>query len=120
MRVVVPDQRNVPLTGGGILKKGAVTGWGILPRTTIGSEKTARISFASASVVVSPTGPALITRRVLAANEGRERIRNSSAATLFLMTAQCKARLGTSGVGIRRFCYVECGENQTEDRRCTS
>jgi uncharacterized protein (DUF433 family) len=87
MRVVVPDQRKVPLTAGLIRKNGAVTGCGILPRTTIGSEKTAWISLASASVAVSPTGPALTMRSVLAAKEGVASSRKKrSAATLFLMT----------------------------------
>ena len=36
----MPDQRNVPAIAGWILKNGAVTGLGIRPNATIGSEKT--------------------------------------------------------------------------------
>src|SRR5262249_14411233 len=46
--VVVPDQRNVPGIAGATLNQGGVTSFGILPTTTIGSEKTTRISLASA------------------------------------------------------------------------
>ena len=38
IRMVVPDQRNVPGTDGDILKNGARTGEGIRPSVTIGSE----------------------------------------------------------------------------------
>ena len=48
--VVVPDQRNVPFIAGAMWNHGATRSFGILPTTTIGSEKTTRISFASASV----------------------------------------------------------------------
>src|SRR5262249_51893739 len=47
IRIVVPDQRNVPAIVGRIVTNGAVTGSGIRPSTTMGSEKTMRISFAS-------------------------------------------------------------------------
>src|SRR5918994_1703026 len=61
IRIVVPDQRKVPGTAGAILKNGAVTGCGIRPSTTIGSENVTRISFASVSASNSPVGPALTT-----------------------------------------------------------
>src|SRR5262245_8432629 len=59
MRIVVPDQRNVPGTDGEILKNGARTVAGMRPSVTIGSEKTTRTSFPSASVAISPCGPEL-------------------------------------------------------------
>ena len=61
IRIVVPDQRNVPGTEGAIRKNGARTGDGILPSVTIGSEKTTRTSLASARDATSPDGPALTT-----------------------------------------------------------
>src|SRR5581483_8113398 len=57
---VVPYQRKVPLMGGVMWKNGAVTTFGIFPTSTIGLEKTTRISFASAMLAISPTGPALV------------------------------------------------------------
>jgi hypothetical protein len=53
----VPDQRNVPGTAGSMRKNGAVTGWGMRPSTTMGSEKVTRISFACSMSVISPSGP---------------------------------------------------------------
>jgi hypothetical protein len=44
--MVVPDHLNVPRIAGSIRTNGAVTGCGIRPSVTIGSEKTTRISFA--------------------------------------------------------------------------
>src|SRR3954452_3378067 len=61
MRMGVPDQRKLPATVGEILKNGARTGDGMRPSVTIGSEKTTRISLASASDATSPLGPALTT-----------------------------------------------------------
>jgi hypothetical protein len=60
-RIVVPDQRNVPLMAGVTWKNGGRSGDGIRPRDTIGSEKTTRISRACARVCTSPVGPALTT-----------------------------------------------------------
>ena len=62
IRIVVPDHRNEPGIAGVTLKNGAVTRAGMLPSVTIGSEKTTRISLASASVATSPPGAALTTR----------------------------------------------------------
>ena len=62
MRMVVPDHRNEPGIAGVTLKNGAVTRAGMLPSVTIGSEKTTRISLASASIATSPFGAALTTR----------------------------------------------------------
>ena len=62
IRIVVPDQRNEPGIAGVTVKNGAVTRAGTLPSATIGSEKTTRISLASASVASSPPGAALTTR----------------------------------------------------------
>src|SRR5437016_2543435 len=56
--VVVPDHRNVPLIAGATWNHGTTRSFGTFPTTTIDSEKTTRISFASASVAISPTGPA--------------------------------------------------------------
>ena len=56
-RIVVPYQRNEPGIAGVTLKNGAVTRAGTLPSATIGSEKTTRISLASASVASSPALP---------------------------------------------------------------
>src|SRR5438034_11520650 len=61
MSVVVPDQRNVPFTSGAMWNHGMVRFFGILPTATIASLNTTRISFASARVASSPTGPALTT-----------------------------------------------------------
>src|SRR5437016_10410570 len=65
--VVVPDHRNAPFTTGSMWNHGATTVFGIFPTTTIGSLNTTRISFASASVASSPTGPALMMVSLLAA-----------------------------------------------------
>ena len=59
IRRVVPDHRNVPAIAGAIRTNGARTTAGMRPRVTIGSEKTMRISFASARLSISPSGPAL-------------------------------------------------------------
>src|SRR5687767_6602518 len=61
MRIVVPDQRHVPATAGAILTNGAVRVSGIFPSSTIGSEKTIRISFPSSRDFSSPCGPVLTT-----------------------------------------------------------
>jgi hypothetical protein len=45
IRTVVPDQRYSPAIAGRIRTNGTRTGCGILPSSTIGSEKTIRISF---------------------------------------------------------------------------
>ena len=58
MRIVVPDQRNVPCSAGEILKNGGRTRAGIRPSVTMGSEKTTRTSSASARLATSPWGPA--------------------------------------------------------------
>jgi hypothetical protein len=49
IRMVVPDHLNVPGIAGVIRTNGAVTGFGIRPSVTIGSEKTMRISLACSS-----------------------------------------------------------------------
>ena len=59
--MVVPDQRNDPLTAGVIRTKGACTTSGIFPSVTIGSEKTIRISLACCRLVRSPCGSVEIT-----------------------------------------------------------
>src|SRR3954462_9404219 len=56
MRMDVPDHRNVPGSAGWILKNGAVTGFGIRPNATIGSEKTTVTSLDSPRSEVSPAG----------------------------------------------------------------
>src|SRR4051794_5647176 len=61
MRMVVPDQRSVPAIGGRMVRNGAVTGSGIRPSVTMGSEKMTRISFASLRLAISSVGPALTT-----------------------------------------------------------
>src|SRR5688572_17188301 len=83
--VVVPDHRNFPGTAGAILKNGATTGSGILPRTTIGSLNTTRTSLASARLATSPTGPALTTRKPFAANVDTDTNRVKSAAAILFM-----------------------------------
>src|SRR5919198_764915 len=62
IRMVVPDQRNVPFTAGLILKNAGRSRSGMRPSATIGSEKTMRISFASSIEAISPVGPALTMR----------------------------------------------------------
>src|SRR5262245_13113663 len=63
IRVVVPDQRNVPATAGLMVKNDGRRSSGTRPSTTIGSEKTTRTSFACPADATSPVGPALTTRR---------------------------------------------------------
>src|SRR5438552_18600363 len=82
--VVVPDHRNVPFTGGSMRNHGAATLLGIFPTTTIGSLKTTRISFASASVASSPTGPALMMVSLLAAWAERAANRRKAAEMRFM------------------------------------
>src|SRR5687768_12102323 len=67
--MVVPDQRKVPATAGWILKNGAVTGLGIRPSVTIGSEKTTVTSLDSPRSAVSPDGRALTTERFVWASD---------------------------------------------------
>jgi hypothetical protein len=86
------------------LKNGTSNGCGIRPRTTIGSEKTTRISFASAIVAVSPTGPALTTRKVSAANSDAESSRKASAATTLLITPCSVVRHPTRDVTLIANC----------------
>src|SRR5207237_2945317 len=62
IRIVVPDQRNVPATAGAMLKNAGLVRGGRRPSATIGSEKTTRTSFASSTEATSPDGPALTTR----------------------------------------------------------
>ena len=57
--MVVPDQRSVPLIAGWMRRNGAVTGSGIRPSLTIGSEKTTVTSRDSPRSEVSPLGRAL-------------------------------------------------------------
>ncbi len=65
MRIVVPDQRNVPPgIAGAMVTNGAVTGCGIRPSATIGSENTIRISFTCSRLSASPVGPLLTTVRL--------------------------------------------------------
>ena len=59
IRMVVPDHRKVPAIAGAIRTYGGLTTAGMRPSVTIGSEKTMRISFASARLAISPSGPAL-------------------------------------------------------------
>jgi hypothetical protein len=61
IRIVVPDQRNVPVIAGRMVTNGAVTGSGMRPSTTIGSEKTIRISLASRRFWISLVGPLCTT-----------------------------------------------------------
>ena len=68
----MPDHRNVPERAGRIVTNGAVTGSGIRPRTTIGSENTIRISFASPRVAISPVGPLWTTVNPGEAEEAEE------------------------------------------------
>ncbi len=59
--MVVPDQRKVPDMAGAMRTNGAVTGDGMRPNVTIGSENTIRISLACASVASAPSGPVRTT-----------------------------------------------------------
>jgi hypothetical protein len=61
IKVSVPDHRKEPGRPGRIWQKGAVTGWGMRPRATMGSENTTRTSLASASSATSPWGAACRT-----------------------------------------------------------
>src|SRR6185436_4579895 len=93
MSVVVPDHRNMPFTLGEMWNHGAVTGLGIRPRTTIGSEKSTRTSLASSRDATSPDGPALTTRKVSAAKAAVATSANRNAATAFLIASQSKSGL---------------------------
>ena len=62
--MVVPDQRKLPAMAGTMRTNGAVTGDGMRPSLTIGSENTIRISLAWASVASAPSGPVRTTVRV--------------------------------------------------------
>jgi hypothetical protein len=62
--VRVPAQRKAPARAGVMEKYGASIFAGILPSSTIGSEKTMRISFACSRFAISPVGPALSMVRV--------------------------------------------------------
>src|SRR5262249_33849380 len=62
IRMVVPDQRNVPATAGLMLKNGGFRFSGTRPSTTIGSGETTRTSFARPAGATSPVGPALTKR----------------------------------------------------------
>ena len=57
--MVVPDQRKPPAMAGVMRTNGAVTGDGMRPNVTIGSEKTMRISLACARLASDPSGPVL-------------------------------------------------------------
>ena len=63
MRIVVPDQRNVPATAGEMCKNAGTSFGGTRPSGVIDSEKTTRISLASSTDATSPDGPALTIRR---------------------------------------------------------
>src|SRR5215212_10564012 len=95
MSVVVPDQRNAPGTAGEMWNHGGLTSLGILPTTTIGSEKTTRISFASARVATSPMGPALMMVSLSSARAATARKRKTKAASRF-MARSVMADLGRS------------------------
>jgi hypothetical protein len=109
MRVVVPDHRKRPGSGGSIETKGACTGWGIRPRATIGSEKTSRISFACSRASISPSGPDFATRGASAEAAADRRVaRIVTAAVLMALgsplsggktTSLAKSKTGASASG---------------------
>ena len=71
--------------------------------TTIGSEKTTRISLASARVAVSPTGPALTMRSPLAADNDVESRRTARTATnRFITPCSVVRRQAHAVAGIAR------------------
>src|SRR5215212_3824866 len=84
MSVVVPDQRKAPGTAGAMWNQGGVTSLGILPTTTIGSEKTTRTSLASARLATSPMGPALMMVSLSSARAAAARKRSTKAANRFM------------------------------------
>src|SRR5688572_4372038 len=90
MRIDVPDQRNVPARAGWILKNGAVTGFGIRPRATIGSEKTTVISRDSPRSDVSPAGLADTTvSRVWASDRTTTTSERRQEATSAIRVSMC-------------------------------
>src|ERR1051326_2015276 len=83
----VADQREGALTGGSLGNQGTLSGFGILPTTTIGSLKTTRTSLASASFATSPTGPALRMVRSSAALATLAAKKRSSRLKRFMQRA---------------------------------
>src|SRR5688572_12276551 len=101
MSSFVPDQRKVPSTAGSMRKKGATTGCGMRPSTTMGSEKVTRISFACSMSVTSPSGPVWRTasscaRAGAAASSATPRTADAPHPILIQAPPRCRPRVCTA------------------------
>src|SRR6266545_2409316 len=90
--VVVPDQRNFPLTAGAMWNHGTTRSLGIFPTATIGSLKTTRISLASARLAISPTGPAFTMVSLSAAWRVVAKRRRAARLRRFMLRACYSSR----------------------------